>query len=575
MKASLAFGLFLILAAVAVATVNIRVDRTIDLRQAYAKVTSDIEFENDGATALDSYEVHVAPSEAAHVALVEAFVASVELRVSIHAGGKYTVHLNKKLAAGDTTTIQLVMLMSNVEAPIPPSIAQGESQLVRYNGNLHFYSPFVTNDESLSVLLPSAKIEEATKHETRSISRDSISYGDFSSTSPFSQADFFVHFDTTAPFIRVTKLHRHIEISHWGNVAVEDNYEITHSGAALKGSFSRLDFTRMPGTYGSNAFNKLRLEMPVFTRDPYYRDAIGNISTSFFRTEADKAVCELRPRFPVFGGWKVEFTWGYNFPLAKVLAYDSEAGHYVLSIPASSAIEHAMVDELITDIVLPEGASHVASSFSSPQPFTQEFHAHSAHLDLTPRQVSRTIHRNVMASATKGVQHLMAHTSYTLPFYAVYREPCLIALALFTAFLSLLLLNRFVFGGPTALTEVKTLCEKRNELVSSYTRLILRKDKKEKDGDKNSKAEHKAELTALWEKCQAKSSEVSQAASAISGASSVVKEMDRNISTRVEIAKRSWEYRASGNSKEAWLLEDELSAGEKAYTLLIRDLLSL
>jgi oligosaccharyltransferase complex subunit alpha (ribophorin I) len=37
-------------------------------------------------------------------------------------------------------------------------------------------------------------------------------------------------------------LERWIEISHWGNIAIEDTVEIEHRGALLKGEFSRLDF---------------------------------------------------------------------------------------------------------------------------------------------------------------------------------------------------------------------------------------------------------------------------------------------------------------------------------------------
>jgi oligosaccharyltransferase complex subunit alpha (ribophorin I) len=40
----------------------------------------------------------------------------------------------------------------------------------------------------------------------------------------------------------IKSLNRWIEISHWGNIAVEDTIEIEHRGAVLKGEFSRLDF---------------------------------------------------------------------------------------------------------------------------------------------------------------------------------------------------------------------------------------------------------------------------------------------------------------------------------------------
>lgn len=39
-------------------------------------------------------------------------------------------------------------------------------------------------------------------------------------------------------------MERVIEISHWGNIAVEEHFQVTHSGATLKGPFSRYDYQR-------------------------------------------------------------------------------------------------------------------------------------------------------------------------------------------------------------------------------------------------------------------------------------------------------------------------------------------
>jgi len=55
--------------------------------------------------------------------------------------------------------------------------------------------------------------------------------------------------------------------------------------------------------------------LPELATDVYYRDEIGNISTSNLRQEDDGGVgLELRPRFPLFGGWKTHYVIGYNLP---------------------------------------------------------------------------------------------------------------------------------------------------------------------------------------------------------------------------------------------------------------------
>ena len=53
-----------------------------------------------------------------------------------------------------------------------------------------------------------------------------------------------IHYENNSPFLTVTQLTRVIEISHWGNIAVEETLDVRHTGAILKGPFSRYDYQR-------------------------------------------------------------------------------------------------------------------------------------------------------------------------------------------------------------------------------------------------------------------------------------------------------------------------------------------
>ena len=64
-------------------------------------------------------------------------------------------------------------------------------------------------------------------------------------------------------------------------------------GAALKGPFSRYDFQRNSGPSAVKSYTTL---LPAAAQDVYYRDEIGNISTSNARPEEDLVSLELRPR---------------------------------------------------------------------------------------------------------------------------------------------------------------------------------------------------------------------------------------------------------------------------------------
>ena len=51
-----------------------------------------------------------------------------------------------------------------------------------------------------------------------------------------------VHYENNNPFLVVSKLERVIELSMWGNIAIEETIDVKHNGAKLKGSFSRYEF---------------------------------------------------------------------------------------------------------------------------------------------------------------------------------------------------------------------------------------------------------------------------------------------------------------------------------------------
>jgi len=149
-----------------------------------------------------------------------------------------------------------------------------------------------------------------------------------------------IHFENNSPFLTVNQMTRLIEVSHWGNIAVEEVINVSHTGAILKGSFSRYDFQRdarsadkMPCVKSFKVVlcacllcvcnfwmcPALKAFLPASAKDVYYRDEIGNISTSHLRQKTDIAELEIRPRFPLFGGWKTHYMIGYNVPSYEYL----------------------------------------------------------------------------------------------------------------------------------------------------------------------------------------------------------------------------------------------------------------
>jgi oligosaccharyltransferase complex subunit alpha (ribophorin I) len=75
---------------------------------------------------------------------------------------------------------------------------------------------------------------------------------------------------------------------------------------------------------------------------------------------------ELKPRYPILGGWNYSFVIGYDVPLSDMLKTDG--GRKVLSIPFLTGYKDLAAEEVELKIVLPEGARYVSSrtSYISP-----------------------------------------------------------------------------------------------------------------------------------------------------------------------------------------------------------------
>ena len=78
----------------------------------------------------------------------------------------------------------------------------------------------------------------------------------------FSQAPITIHYENNSPFLTVTHMTRVIEVSHWGNIAVEETLDLYHSGAELKGPFSRYDYQRQQD--GASSIKSFKVNFLTF-----------------------------------------------------------------------------------------------------------------------------------------------------------------------------------------------------------------------------------------------------------------------------------------------------------------------
>eukprot|EP00854_Cymbomonas_tetramitiformis_P003140 gene3140-3973_t len=262
--------------------------------------------------------------------------------------------------AGEKTKIELYVVFTRLMVPFPKKIDQADPQRVLYQDNHFFLTPYVTEQQITSVTLPSTLVESVSVEQPSSRTDYEITYGPYGEKPAFSESPMRLHFENNAPFARALTFTREIQVSHWGNVAIEETYLIQHDGAKHKGEFSRYDYQRNAKANGVSAFKKLLAVLPPRARSMYYRDEIGNISSSHVRHSDEKTEMDVLPRYPLFGGWKIDFMLGFSLPLPEVLSKTPEGR--ILNVSFGPSIQDLWADEVTVSVVLPEGSHSIEST---------------------------------------------------------------------------------------------------------------------------------------------------------------------------------------------------------------------
>lgn len=423
--------------------INKNVERVIDLSSQLVKITSTITLENTGKDAVQSFLVYLEPEmceSLSYLSVRDSLKDELKLtKIKSAESIIYNMKLNQHINPGRTATVVVEYVLPKALQPYPSHIAQKDRQLVRYYGNHYFYSPYITKKQTTSVILNSRNVENYSKLKPVSQSDSTIDYGPYQDISALTMKPLFVHYENNAPFLTVTHLERLIEISHWGNIAVQENIEILHTGAKLKGTFSRYDYQRDTSN-NHHSIKSYRTILPAAAHSIYYRDSNGNISTSTVRPRKDWIELELRPRFPLFGGWKSSYTLGYSVPSYQYLFKNSD-NEYVLRMRLLDHVYDDMhVEELETNIVLPVGVKNVKVN----TPYEVERLPDSVaykYLDNLGRSVIRVRKVNLVEPHIQDLE-----ISYNWQPLLLFHEPILVSIALYALFLMVIVYVRLDFS---------------------------------------------------------------------------------------------------------------------------------
>ncbi|KAK7789847.1 hypothetical protein R5R35_003758 [Gryllus longicercus] len=419
------------------------VDRVIDLTTQLVKISEVCTLENSGNTPIKNFQYTLKDNSEnlAFFSVQSGDSSKSPLRFSekkVSGQSTWTVELNEPLASGKTTVVDIDTVFSHRLVPYPSSITQKEKQLVLFHGNHYFYSPYPVARQTSTVNLGSKAIESYSKLKPVSQSESTLNYGPYENIAPLSFEKMTIHFENNSPFLTVTNLLRVIEVSHWGNIAVEETVDLLHTGAVLKGPFSRYEYQRETHS-GLSSVKSFKTLLPAAAKDAYYRDEIGNISTSHMKILSDSVELDLRPRFPLFGGWKTHYIIGYNVPSYEYL-YNSGDDYLLRMRFIDHIFDDMIVEEVTTKIILPEGSHNVKLQTPYPvQRLGDTFHY--TYLDTKGRLVI-TMHKTNLVE--NHIQDFKLH--YKFPRMLMLQEPLLVIAAFYLLFLLVIVYVRLDFS---------------------------------------------------------------------------------------------------------------------------------
>lgn len=330
------------------------------------KVETSIQYVDD-AQALDVYQVALMNEQEKHLSMIHARCNKKNCHVKKSPASPthtprgfvlYDVVMTKgaTVAKGEEGRIQLTAHYTHSLSPYPAEVTQKDQQYAEYYDAHLWPSPYTTDTQTTTLKCPSKDILSYSEQNPVKKSATKVTYGPYTQTKPYASTfgSLKVHFHIHAPFLTLTNVVKEIEVSMWGQVSVEEVYDLSHTGAKLKGGFSRLDYQyRHQGA----AFSELRATLPKAADHVYYRDIIGNITTSRLRPTKTHKELELKPRFPIFGGWKTQWYMGYTLPSSTVMVRNGNEYNMVMEF--STPIKEATVDALTLKVILPEGAKNI------------------------------------------------------------------------------------------------------------------------------------------------------------------------------------------------------------------------
>ncbi|KAL8930759.1 MAG: hypothetical protein Q9208_000300 [Pyrenodesmia sp. 3 TL-2023] len=347
----------------------------------------------------------------------------------------FRITLPQPLPPKAQLTLSITYHILSTLAPLPFKINQQDKQYLLYTFSTYTPSAYPTLKQKTKLKLPTTDVPDAIGGSPER-QGSTFTYGPYNDPVPAGALEpASVRYEFTRPLIHATLLERDLEVSHWGgNLAFEERYWLTNQGAHLKENFNRVQWAATQ-YYNppSSALRSLNVPLKVGSLNPYFTDDIGNVSTSRFRSNKKEANLELKPRYPVFGGWKYSFRIGWDADLSQFLRQvKTPEGSHVLKVPfieGPKMGEGVSYGKVEVRVILPEGARNVKFETEVPLVAAEEM-VHRTYMDTVGRTTLKLTAMNMVDEA----RDKPVIVTYDYPFSAAFRKPITIFLGVLAVF---------------------------------------------------------------------------------------------------------------------------------------------
>ncbi|PIA19789.1 Ribophorin I [Coemansia reversa NRRL 1564] len=466
--------------------VNTNVIRTIDLKSlptVYEQVGVVVQNEHDSKV-FKSYTVVVPYFKQIHLAHigVRERKGGVELDVTqlekpsgndtaLSAPVLYRATLKRALQPGEKISLNIDTVYLNTVLPRPAMVKQSDDQKWEWAEDLLVSSVYPTRKQKTVVNTRGVITSFAKVTEGGGSSKNgrSVTFGPFTSDmmAKLEGVQANVRFRDNSEQLEALTHRREYFVSHWGNdLNILEYYALRNRAPAIEDGFDKVKQTMSKFTKSRDNFVKtLLLKVPADARQMYVVDEIGNVSTSAvtgrrrIKGELPFKVMQLKPRYPLAGGWNYTWWHGYSVPLSSYLRIDSRNGNqHLLRVPFIGALTgSASQEEEISlsaidshntassnyelRITLPEGASNVNVHL----PFavdSMRMEPLSYYFDSTGRTVVVIEQRNVAPDSNK--EYVLVTYSYSA--LSLWKKPLVIAGVIFTLFVMASAISRTQLG---------------------------------------------------------------------------------------------------------------------------------